>query len=251
MADQDLGLPVRLRDGDNEGVTSQVNGSQQALDVGINVAGVQVDPRDVRALTNADVVTAEQGTSPWVIDGTVAAAQDGAWTVAATQSGTWDVRLNDGAGNDITSSAAGGTRPLDVAMRDGSGNLYSLTNPLPVFLGNDPGAEVCDYNTGSAVNPAATSTHDYTVTALTTLIFAQVWASASARMKIQVQTETAAASDTFITRFVGFNSVASPNIDVKLANPVAVVAGARVRVIRTNIDNQAQDVYSTIAGTEI
>lgn len=59
-------VTVKLDDGAGNAVTSQANGAQQALDVGINVAGVQIDPRDIRSLTSADVVTAEQGTSPWV-----------------------------------------------------------------------------------------------------------------------------------------------------------------------------------------
>ncbi len=45
---------------DNNGnyLTSQQNGTQQALDVGINVSGVQVDPRQTRNLTaTADTVT--------------------------------------------------------------------------------------------------------------------------------------------------------------------------------------------------
>lgn len=57
---------VKLDDAAGNGITSQVNGTQQALDVGINVAGVQIDPRQIRALTAADIVTAQQGTSPWV-----------------------------------------------------------------------------------------------------------------------------------------------------------------------------------------
>lgn len=60
----------RLYDAAGTGITSQVNGAQQALDVGINVAGVQIDPRQIRALTAADVVTAEQGTSPWITQDT-------------------------------------------------------------------------------------------------------------------------------------------------------------------------------------
>ena len=59
-----------LRDSLGNLITSQANGSQRALDVGINVAGVQIDPRQIRALTNADVVTVEQGTSPWVVSAT-------------------------------------------------------------------------------------------------------------------------------------------------------------------------------------
>jgi hypothetical protein len=42
--------------------------------------------------------------------------------VAATQSGTWSTRLQDGAGNAITSDARGTERPLSVQILDSSGN---------------------------------------------------------------------------------------------------------------------------------
>lgn len=64
---------VNIHDGSGNSITSQINGSQRALDVGINVAGIQIDPRQIRTLTSGDVVTANQGTSPWVISGTVTA----------------------------------------------------------------------------------------------------------------------------------------------------------------------------------
>src|SRR5271165_5928814 len=59
-------ITIKLQDGNGNPITSQANGAQQALDVGINVAGVQIDPRQIRALTSADVVTVDQGTSPWI-----------------------------------------------------------------------------------------------------------------------------------------------------------------------------------------
>lgn len=59
-------ITVKLDDAAGNGITSQTNGGQQALDVGINVAGTQVDPRDIRALTSSDVVTVDQGTNPWI-----------------------------------------------------------------------------------------------------------------------------------------------------------------------------------------
>lgn len=59
-------VTIKLDDGNGNAITSQVSGAQRALDVGINVAGVQIDPRSIRALTATDVVTAQQGTSPWV-----------------------------------------------------------------------------------------------------------------------------------------------------------------------------------------
>lgn len=58
-------ITVKLDDGNGNAITSQANGAQRALDVGIDVAGVQVDPRQIRTLTSADVVTVDQGTTPW------------------------------------------------------------------------------------------------------------------------------------------------------------------------------------------
>lgn len=42
---------VKLLDGAGTSVTSQTSGAQRALDVGINVAGVQIDPRTAPTLT--------------------------------------------------------------------------------------------------------------------------------------------------------------------------------------------------------
>lgn len=60
-------ITIKLDDGSGNLITSQVSGAQRALDVGINVAGVQVDPRAIRALTSADIVSVVQSTSPWVV----------------------------------------------------------------------------------------------------------------------------------------------------------------------------------------
>jgi hypothetical protein len=54
---------TRTQDGSGNAITSQTNGSQRALDVGVDVSGVQVDPRSIRALTSSDVVTAAQATA--------------------------------------------------------------------------------------------------------------------------------------------------------------------------------------------
>ena len=77
------GGSVDLNDGSGNPVTSQVNGTQRALDVGIDVAGVQIDPRSIRALTSSDIVTAY---------------------------------MDDGSGNAITSQVSGTQRALDVGV---------------------------------------------------------------------------------------------------------------------------------------
>lgn len=125
----------KLHDGAGTAVTSQVNGAQQALDVGINVAGAQIDPRDIRALTATDVVTAKQGdgaathANPWwvhITDGTNDAAitAAGELQVSVTQPlpaganliGSVNARTEDGAGTAITSTLINSKQSLDVDL---------------------------------------------------------------------------------------------------------------------------------------
>ncbi len=40
-------------------------------------------------------------------------------------------------------------------------------------------------------------------------------------------------------------------MQIRLTAPISVAAGVRVRVTRTNRENQAQDVYSSICGVEV
>lgn len=49
--------PRKLQDGSGTAITSQSSGTQRALDVGVNVGGVQVDPRSIRPLTAQDSVS--------------------------------------------------------------------------------------------------------------------------------------------------------------------------------------------------
>lgn len=187
---------VKLDDGAGNLITSQANGAQRALDVGINVGGVQVDPREIRALTSTDVVIAN--------------------------------------------------------IKDGTGTAFSSTNPLPVSFSSAPlGTAVDNYQTNAAVAAAATSNHDYTVTALKTLILKQIEASASGKSKIEIQIESGLATNTFATIAVMFNSTSYSNMSMHFEDPKQVVAGVRVRVIRSNLDKQAQDLYSTIMGQEV
>lgn len=330
-------ITVKLDDSSGNGVTSQSNGAQRALDVGINVSGTQVDPRQVRALTAADVVTANQGTANTIANAWPVKITDGTNTATATATGELKVsvtqplpggtnnigsvnqgtspwvtkdqadgpvtpgtvapfseligaqynttlptlttgqqaalqadssgrllvsqptasalnaqaRLQDGTGNAITSATAGSTRPLDVALRDGSGGLYSITNPVPVAVTADlTGTEICSYNTAATIAAGATSNHDYTVTAGKTFLLNQIEASASGKMKIEVQVE--GPSNTFTTKFVQFNSTAETNMSIHITSTIAVAAGLRVRVIRTNREVlSSQYVYSTILGQEV
>lgn len=151
----------------------------------------------------------------------------------------------------ITSITNSTKRLLDVAMHDEDGNVFSASNPLPVTSVDSEGTEVNNYQTNGNIAINASSNHDYTVTALKTLKLSQVWVSASGKAKAEVQVETGVATGVFTTIFVAFNSTANTNMQIPINENIAVAAGVRVRVIRTNKDNQAQDLYSTISGHEV
>lgn len=112
------------------------------------------------------------------------------------------------------------------------------------------GGEIHNYNTAVSVAAAAASNHDYTVTTAKTLMLRRIFASASGAMKVMVQAGPVLA---LVTKAVGFSSMVNSNIDVEFNPPVEVPATSTgtVRLIRTNRDDAAMDVYSTIMGTEV
>jgi hypothetical protein len=256
MSDIPSGMPVR----------TEADGTDERLHAKLVDGAVPAQMMTVDTDLNAHVET--HGNDPAGVDRVIRTSELG----ALTPDGVYDAADNTKPGNlalivhernaapgdaqstiratGINSSVNTGVWAQDVAIRDENGNPFTAANPLPVTNVDSEGTEVNDYNTASLA-AAASGNHDYTVTALMTLKLSAIWGSASGKLKIEVQIETAAASGTFVTRFVGFNSTANPNIDLPIKENISVVAGARVRVIRTNLDNQPQSVYTTISGHEI
>jgi hypothetical protein len=222
----------------------------------------------------ASAVNIQDGGNSITVDGTVAVSNFpttvdtnfgtvGANTIrAAAQIGnsTGAANFNTGAtGAQTLRVEANQGQPAAIAnswltkINDGTDTLLVNTDGSINVVVSDstPGTSVNDYNTSAALAAAGTSNHDYTVTAGKTLSLNQIEASGSGKMKIEVKVETAVASGVFNTRFVQFNSTSNPNMSIQLKDEIVVAAGVRVRVIRTNKDNQAQDVYSTICGYEV
>lgn len=147
----------------------------------------------------------------------------------------------------ITAISNGSVHALDMSLHDEDGAAFSDTNPLPVYVAQDPGTEVHDYNTATVASDA-TSNHSHAVSAATFFQLFQVIAGGSDRIKIEVQWTTDGSA--FTTLFVAFSSSATPIIDITLKFPYKLTGSATssIRVIRTNRANQSQDVYSTIVG---
>lgn len=226
------------------------------------VAGAAIDPRATRALTAADVVTANQGAANTAANGWPVKPTDGVNSqsftaageakVSVTQPlpagtnsiGTVKAQLQDNAGTAITLGQKAKAASVPVV-------LASDSDPIPVTISVDAqGTEIHDYKKATALAANASDNHDYTVTALKAFKGTKFWASASGKIKAEVQ--TADDGVTFATKYVGFNSTSNPNIDIPMGNAIIPVpAAGKVRIIVTNLDKNAQDVYSTIQGVEV
>lgn len=201
-------------------------GGSITVDGAVTVSATDLDIRNLAA--SQDNVAISDGTD------TLAVNADGSINSVVTATNL-DIR-------DLSAS----TDSVAANIRDEAGNSFSNTNPLPVSVVDVEGTEVNDYNTAASIAGGATSNHDYAASGAFKL--RTIFASASSKLKVEVQIETGAATGVFNTVFVGFNSTATPNIEIPIKDAISVLSGARVRVIRTNRDNQSQDVYSTISG---
>lgn len=257
MADYDSGLPIRSEaDGADERVQVKIvdrsNPDTQQMTVDTdNNAHVEVHGNDPAGVDRV-IRTSEQGSTE--IDGVYDASNNtepsNVGLIAQQRNATPGDSLQTERLTSVEDS--GGTvRALDIALHDEDGEPYTANNPMPVAISEFEGDEVCDYKTSSSVASDASVTHDYTVTAAKTFVGQRVWASGSGKMKVEVQLEDAPAAGTYTTIFVGFNSTANPNVNIFLDKICGKqVAGAIVRLVLTNRDNQPQDLYSTLVGTE-
>ncbi len=258
MSDYNSSLPVRTQaDGSDErlhvkvvdGTNPAVN--QMTVDSDKN-AHIEVHGNDA-ASTDRVLILSEEGRI--VPRGDYHAAQNSKPGSVATilhsrQSSPTEVHQTFRPSG-IAGSDGDNARCLDVAIRDEDGNKFTASNPLPVTFVDSEGAEINDYSTSANVAAAASSNHDYAVTSGKTLKLAQINCSASGKAKFEIQVESGVATGTFSTKFVLFNSTSMPSVSLVVREFISISAGVRVRVIRTNKDNQAQDVYSTISGHEI
>jgi hypothetical protein len=207
-------------------------------------------------------VTIGDGGGSITVDGTVAATQSGVWdigtvtTVTTVTSITNDVNIADG-GNSITVDAS----QLDVddlnltddAVRV-SGNSSANTETNPIFVKNVEtvlsGEEVHDYDTAAAVASDATSNHDYAV-AGTTFMLTSVIVSGSGNIKFEIQTGPVASLATVAVGFLTGRQGDTKQINFSPAVEVPATSTGTIRVIRTNRQGSATDVYSTIIGNDV
>ena len=254
MADQNTALPIRTEGDLQEKVQSKLVdftnpslGMQIDTDKNAHVemhgdspAGTDKVLRlsEIGALTPDGVYGAVNNTKPGNV-GLIASARN-----ASPDDTTQTQRL--------TAVTNGSKRLLDVSIHDEAGATYSATNPLPVTItATEGGTALHNYSTTANIVANASDNHTYTSAGVTTYV-KSIKATASGKMKIEIQVDAdGVGAGTFATFYVGFNSTANPNINYEFPEPIVLASGAVLRVIRTNKDNQAMDVYSTINGNTV
>lgn len=141
---------------------------------------------------------------------------------------------------------------LDIALHDEVGNYYDEDNPLPVTVTESEGVEVHDYDTAAAIAKDATDDHTYSVADGDVFLLYGVLGNASGKMKIELQIGDGDVAELFDSKCVRFNSTASTEADIDFLNKPIKITGTvnttTIKIIRTNLDNQAQDLYTTIIG---
>lgn len=184
------------------------------------------------------------------IDADTSSIATDAGTIAGAVSGT-EVQV------DVVAALPAGTNAIGKLAANDGVDIGDVTinntesAPVPVYItsGAASGSEVNDYDTASAVAASGTDNHDYTV-ANTTMLLKQITFAASGRMKVELQTGPVAG---LASKGVWFVSTANPNYTIEFAQPIEVPATSTgtVRLIRTNLESSAMDVYSSIIGSDI
>lgn len=260
MSDFNSSLPIRT-ESNGDAAVKIVDGTITSRQLTVNADGsvnitdnggsltVDATDLDIRDLTFAsDKVDASGSTNIGLDAATLAALES---ITVQNPAGAGAVNIQDG-GNSITVDATDlDIRNLvstqdNVAVHDAAGDQLAINTDgsINVVVLNDvPGTEICDRQTSASVASSASVNHDYTVTALKTFTGEQVVAAGSGKIKVQVLFNG-------VIKFDAFNSTANPTIIIPLLRMIKAAAGQVVRITITNLDNQAQDLYSTLMGSE-
>lgn len=165
---------------------------------------------------------------------------------ASTDANRWGI---DASGFGQVDIAAVSVTAVPISA-DSAANTESNPIFVQVVSGALSGIEVVDFDTTASVAEDASDNHDLAVTASSTLKVQCCLGSASGAQKIEIQAGPVAG---LVTQAVQFTSSAHPNwvVDFKGLLEVDDASTGTLRIIRTNRDEDAMDVYSTIVATEI
>ena len=127
-------------------------------------------------------------------------------------------------------------------------------NPVPVYLTEAiSGQEVVDFKTTAAVASQGTTNHDFDLTAGKVFRGSVVEIAASGLIKVEIRMGALAnIGDAASLKMVAFNSVSFPTLELNISKFELADTGTQlVRIIIKNLDKKAQDVYSTLQGSQV
>jgi hypothetical protein len=152
--------------------------------------------------------------------------------------GTDDLAVNaDGSINVKQDKLDASTDSVEVHLLDEAGAAFSSSNPLPVeFFENQ--TEAFDYHEGNAIAANASTTHTFAAPAGFKLKDVSVSGSGKLKAVLSINSNVVA---------VGFNSTATPMVQWKFQKGLNA-SSVNVEVVISNLDKQAQNLYSTIVG---
>lgn len=136
---------------------------------------------------------------------------------------------------------------VKAKLRDDAGDAFGVeANPVYVTVTDNPNAEIHDFDTAAAIAKNASADHSYNNANGAKIKSLHLSASGLAKFEIKFGPT---ASE--VLTYVYFNSTANPNIIAELPDPITLTSSDTLIITKTNLDNQAQDIYSTINGEDL
>ncbi len=246
-------------DGDYVRLRVNSTGALHVTSTSIDNSAIAVDDSAFTVATDSVSVSgflADETTPDSVDEGDVGAArmtldrrQIMVLSDATTESQRLAIDASGLAQVDVAAHALTNANALPIS-RDNAAN----TELNPIFVHNVDtvvsGEEVHDYDTASAVASDASDNHDYTV-AGTTFLLKSIIVSGSGNIKFELQTGPVASLTTDAVGFLTGRQGDTKQLNFDPAIEVPVTSTGTVRIIRTNRQGAATDLYSTIIGNDV
>lgn len=136
---------------------------------------------------------------------------------------------------------------VKAKLRDDAGDAFGVeANPVYVTLTDNPNDEVHDFDVATAIAKNASDTHSYNNANGAKIRSLHLSASGHAKFEISF-----GPTSSEVLKYVYFNSTANPNIVAEFPDPISLPNTDTMIITKTNLDNQAQDLYSTINGEDL
>lgn len=242
-------LTTKMQDGAGNAVTSQVNGAQRALDVGIDVAGVQIDPRLAEGAVTTAAPTYTTGTNQQlslttagelritgntvITSGTLTANQGTANTIA----NAWPVKPTDGTNSQAYLATGEAKVSVTQPLPTGTNTIGSVNQGTSPWVTKDL--------SDGPVTPGTAAANSL----LAGMVANSAAASATAGQQLALQSDLAGNLKVNLETAIpaGANLIGAVNLDlagspVSATNPVPVVLSAGVSGTIVNNYNTAAAV---------